>query len=68
VAPENDLCIDSAVPTDDADLAISIRDKGHWNDPINDQFLLSGHRRLAAAKYLGLQKSLADWSKLTSTN
>jgi ParB-like chromosome segregation protein Spo0J len=60
VAPENDLLYDrfGIANRDDADLAISIRDKG-IQEPLtlsNDQFLLSGHRRLAAAKYLGLQE------------
>ena len=60
VAPENDLLYDrfGIANSDDADLAISIRDKG-IQEPLtlsNDHFLLSGHRRLAAAKYLGLQE------------
>lgn len=60
VAPENDLLYDrfGIANRDDADLAISIRDKG-IQEPLtlsNDQYLLSGHRRLAAAKYLGLQE------------
>jgi hypothetical protein len=60
VAPENDLLYDrfGIANSDDADLAISIREKG-IQEPLtlsNDQFLLSGHRRLAAAKYLGLQE------------
>lgn len=59
VASENDLLYDrfGIANRDDADLAISIRDKG-IQEPLtlsNDQFLLSGHRRLAAAKYLGLK-------------
>ena len=59
VAPENDLLYDrfGIANRDDADLAISIRDKG-IQEPLtlsNDQYLLSGHRRLAAAKYLGLK-------------
>lgn len=59
VAPENDLLYDrfGIANRDDADLAISIRDKG-IQEPLtlsNDQFLLSGHRRLAAAKYLGMK-------------
>ena len=60
VAPENDLLYDrfGIANSDDADLAISIRDKG-IQEPLtlsNDHFLLSGHRRLAAAKYMGLQE------------
>lgn len=60
VTPENDLLYDrfGIANRDDADLAISIRDKG-IQEPLtlsNDQFLLSGHRRLAAAKYLGLKE------------
>ena len=59
VAPENDLLYDrfGIANRDDADLAISIRDKG-IQEPLtlsNDQYLLSGHRRLAAAKYLGMK-------------
>ncbi|MEI7589722.1 MAG: ParB/RepB/Spo0J family partition protein [Deltaproteobacteria bacterium] len=59
VAQENDLLYDrfGIDNRDDADLAISIRDNG-IQEPLtlsNDQYLLSGHRRLAAAKYLGLQ-------------
>lgn len=59
VAPENDLLYDrfGIANRDDADLAISIRDKG-IQEPLtlsSDHFLLSGHRRLAAAKYLGMK-------------
>lgn len=59
VAPENDLLYDrfGIANRDDADLAISIRDKG-IQEPLTiskDDYLLSGHRRLAAAKYLGLE-------------
>lgn len=58
VASENDLLYDrfGIANRDDADLAISIRDKG-IQEPLTiskDDYLLSGHRRLAAAKYLGL--------------
>jgi hypothetical protein len=76
VAPENDLLYDrfGIANRDDADLAISIRDKG-IQEPLtlsNDQFLLSGHRRLAAAKYLGLQEVPCrlvevDFYQLTTT-
>ena len=53
VAPENDLLYDrfGIANRDDADLAISIRNKG-IQEPLtlsSDQYLLSGHRRLAAA-------------------
>ena len=59
VASENDLLYDrfGVANRDDADLAISIRDKG-IQEPLTiskDDYLLSGHRRLAAAKYLGLE-------------
>jgi hypothetical protein len=59
VAPENDLLYDrfGIANRDDADLAISIRDKG-IQEPLTlsaDTILLSGHRRLAAAKYMGLK-------------
>lgn len=59
VASENDLLYDrfGIANRDDADLAISIRDKG-VQEPLTlstDNILLSGHRRLAAAKYLGLK-------------
>lgn len=76
VAPENDLLYDrfGIANRDDADLAISIRDKG-IQEPLtlsNDQYLLSGHRRLAAAKYLGLQEVPCrlvevDFYQLTTT-
>ena len=76
VAPENDLLYDrfGIANRDDADLAISIRDKG-IQEPLtlsNDQFLLSGHRRLTAAKYLGLQEVPCrlvevDFYQLTTT-
>ena len=59
VAPENDLLYDrfGIANRDDADLAISIRDKG-IQEPLTlsaDHILLSGHRRLAAAKYLSMK-------------
>lgn len=58
IAQENDLLYDrfGISNSDDYELMASIRDKG-IQEPLtlsNDQFLLSGHRRLAAAKYLGL--------------
>lgn len=60
VAPDNDLLYDrfGIANRDDADLASSIRANG-IQEPLTlskDMFLLSGHRRLAAAKYLGLQE------------
>jgi 5S rRNA maturation endonuclease (ribonuclease M5) len=59
VAQENSLIYDGfgLDNRDDADLAISIRDKG-IHEPLvitADYVLLSGHRRLAAAKVLGLE-------------
>jgi hypothetical protein len=59
VASENDLLYDrfGIANRDDADLTISVRDKG-IQEPLTlsaDNILLSGHRRLAAAKYLGLK-------------
>ncbi len=58
-APDNDLLYDrfGIANRDDADLTISIRDVG-IQEPLTlsaDNILLSGHRRLAAAKYLGLK-------------
>ncbi len=57
-APENDLIYDKfgISNADDAALTISIRDNG-IQEPLtisSDCYLLSGHRRFAAAKYLGL--------------
>ena len=57
-AVENDLIYDrfGIANADDAALTISIRDLG-VQEPLvlsRDHFLLSGHRRLAASKYLGL--------------
>lgn len=59
VAPENDLIYDKfgIANADDRDLTISIRDNG-IHEPLvisDDQVLLSGHRRFAAAKHLGLK-------------
>ncbi len=59
-APENDLIYDKfgISNADDAALTISIRDTG-IQEPVTiskDFYLLSGHRRLAAAKFLGLAK------------
>ena len=58
VARENDLLYDKfgIANADDCELAISIRDNG-IQEPLtisDDHVLLSGHRRFAAAKYLGL--------------
>ena len=58
-AADNDLLYDrfGIANRDDADLAISIREVG-IQEPLTlsaDSILLSGHRRLAAAKYLGLK-------------
>ena len=58
-AKENDYIYDrfGIDNADDRDLAISIRDKG-VQEPLtlsSDHFLLSGHRRLAASRYLGLR-------------
>ena len=58
VAKENDLLYDrfGIANLDDHELTISIRDKG-IQEPLTlseDGVLLSGHRRFAAAKYLGL--------------
>jgi hypothetical protein len=60
VAPENDLLYDGfgIANSDDAELAISIRDNG-IQEPLTisiDQYLLSGHRRHAAAKFIGLER------------
>ena len=57
-AQENDKLYDrfGIANTDDANLTISIRDQG-IQEPLTlstDGFLLSGHRRLAAAKFLGM--------------
>ncbi|MBI4290332.1 MAG: ParB N-terminal domain-containing protein [Betaproteobacteria bacterium] len=59
VARENNLLYDNfgIANSDDVDLAVSIRDNG-IQEPLTltaDSILLSGHRRLAAAKYLGLE-------------
>ena len=59
VARENDLLYDrfGIANLDDYELTISIRDNG-IQEPLTlsaDHVLLSGHRRLAAAKYLGLE-------------
>lgn len=59
VAAENDLIYDKfgIANVDDAELAISIHENG-INEPLtisNDQVLLSGHRRFAAAKHLGMK-------------
>lgn len=59
VATENDLLYDrfGIANADDRDLAISIRDHG-IKEPLtlsSDSILLSGHRRFAAARYLGLE-------------
>lgn len=58
-APENDLIYDKfgIANADDRALTISIRDNG-MQEPLAvsaDLFLLSGHRRLAAARYLGMK-------------
>jgi len=58
VAAENDLLYDKfgIANADDWDLVRSIRKSG-IQEPLtisHDQYLLSGHRRLAAAKYLRL--------------
>lgn len=58
VATENDLIYDKfgIANADDAALTVSIRDNG-IQEPLtisSDRFLLSGHRRFAAAQYLGL--------------
>lgn len=58
-APENDLIYDGfgIANADDRNLTISVRDNG-IQEPLVvtlDNYLLSGHRRLAAAKYLGIQ-------------
>ena len=58
-APENDLIYDrfGIANADDRALTISIRDSG-VQEPLvvsADLFLLSGHRRLAAARYLGMK-------------
>ena len=59
VATENDLIYEKfgIANADDRDLTISIRDHG-IHEPLvisDDHVLLSGHRRFAAAKYLGLK-------------
>jgi len=59
VAKENDLLYDrfGIANLDDRELTISIRDNG-VQEPLTlstDNVLLSGHRRLAAAKFLGLR-------------
>ena len=58
-APENDLIYDrfGIANADDRALTISIRDNG-MQEPLAvsaDLYLLSGHRRLAAARYLGMK-------------
>lgn len=58
-APENDLIYDrfGIANADDRALTISIRDNG-VQEPLvvsADLYLLSGHRRLAAARYLGMK-------------
>lgn len=58
-APENDLIYDrfGIADADDRALTISIRDNG-MQEPLAvsaDLYLLSGHRRLAAARYLGMK-------------
>jgi hypothetical protein len=58
-APENDLIYDKfgIANADDCALTISIRDNG-MQEPLAvsaDLYLLSGHRRLAAARYLGMK-------------
>ena len=60
VAAENDLLYDKfgIANADDWDLVRSIRKSG-IQEPLtisHDQYLLSGHRRLAAAKYLELER------------
>jgi len=60
VAPENDLLYDKfgIANADDWALVQSIRDVG-IQEPLtisHDQYLLSGHRRFAAAKYLRLKQ------------
>lgn len=59
VAPENDLLYDGfgIANMDDRELTISVRDRG-IQEPLQlsaDHVLLSGHRRLAAARYLGIE-------------
>jgi hypothetical protein len=59
VASENDLLYDrfGIDNSDDNDLAVSIRDNG-IQEPLTisqDHVLLSGHRRFAAARYLGMK-------------
>jgi len=59
VARENDLIYDrfGISNIDDRELAISIRDNG-IQEPLvlsDDHVLLSGHRRYAAARYLGME-------------
>jgi hypothetical protein len=59
VSPENDLLYEpfGVANSDDAALVLSIKELG-VQEPLtlsNDGFLLSGHRRLAAAKYLRLE-------------
>jgi hypothetical protein len=76
VATENNLLYDrfGIANGDDCDLTISIRDKG-IQEPLvlsADNILLSGHRRLAAAKYLGLKTVPArvvdvDFNSMTKT-
>jgi hypothetical protein len=58
VAKDNDLLYDrfGIANSDDYELCVSIKDNG-IKEPLTlsiDNILLSGHRRLAAAKYLGL--------------
>ena len=59
VAPENDLLYEpfGIANADDEALVVSIRELG-IQEPLTlseDNFLLSGHRRLEAAKYLKLE-------------
>ncbi len=59
IAQENDSLYDKfgIANADDAELAISIRDNG-IQEPLSlstDNYLLSGHRRRAAAMYIGIK-------------
>jgi len=60
-APENELLYDSFTPNkdeDDYNLYLSIKEEG-IREPLHisaDGYLLSGHRRLAAAQWLGLEE------------
>jgi hypothetical protein len=76
VARENDLLYDrfGIANLDDYELTVSIRDHG-IQEPLTlstDHVLLSGHRRFAAAKYLGLKDVPVrvvevDFNSLTKT-